>query len=162
MANDALKLQRSYKKCSEPPDMQECHFVGSVGDWRKPYIDYLTNGVLPANHQDAKQLKWRVKRFFMQGSELFRISFAGKHLKCVSPTHANSLLEEVHGGSSGEHEGGRKLYQKLLDLRYYWPSMEADTTNHARKCYPCQVYGNAIHALAVELHSINTPWPFHT
>ena len=119
MANDALKLQRSFKKCSEPPDVQGCHFVGSAGDWRRPYIDYLTNGVLPANHQDAKQLKWRVKRFFMYGSELIRISFVGKPLKCVSPTHANSLLEEVHGGSSGEHEGGRKLYQKLLDLGYY-------------------------------------------
>ena len=104
----------------------------------------------------------RVKRFFMQGSELFRISFAGKPLKCVSPTHANSLLEEVHGGSSGEHEEGRKLYQKLLDLGYYWPSMEVDDTHHARKCYPCQVHGNAIHAPAVGLYSINTPWPFQT
>ena len=103
MANDALKLQRSYKKCSEPPDMQECHFVGTDGDWRRPYIDYLTNGVLLANHQNAKQLKWRVKRFFIQVSELFKISFAGKPLKCVSPTHANSLLKKVHGGSSGEH-----------------------------------------------------------
>ena len=50
MANDALKIQRSCKKCSEPPDVQECHFVGSAGDWRRPYIDYLTNRVLPANH----------------------------------------------------------------------------------------------------------------
>ena len=40
--------------------------------------------------------------------------------------------------------------------------MEVDATHHARKCYPCQVHGNAIHALAVELHSINTSWPFHT
>ena len=71
------------------------------------------------------------------------------------------MLEEVHGGSSGEHEGGRKLYQKLLDLGYYWPSIEADATHHARKYYLCQVHGNAIHAPIVELHSINTPWPFH-
>ena len=98
----------------------------------------------------------------MQGNELFRISFVEKSLKCVFPTHANSLLEEVHGGSSGEHEGGRKLYQKLLDLGYYWPSMEAYATHHTRKCYPYQVHGNTIHAPTVELHSINTPWPFHT
>ena len=97
----------------------------------------------------------------MQKSELFRISFAGKPLKCVSPMHANSLLEKVYSGSSGEHKRGRKPYQKLLDLGYYWPSMEADATHHSRKCYPCQVHGDAIHAPVVELHGINTLWPFH-
>ncbi|XP_021290862.1 uncharacterized protein LOC110421578 [Herrania umbratica] len=87
---------------------------------------------------------------------------AGTPLKCVSPANVNPLLEEVHAGSSGEQEGGRKLYQKLLDLGYYWPTMEADAVNYARKCYLCQIYGNAIHAPAVQLHSIITPWPFHT
>lgn len=93
---------------------------------------------------------------------MFRLSFAGTSLKCVSPADVNPLLAEMHAGSSGEHEGGRKLYQKLLDLGYYWPTMEADAVNYARKCYPCQIYGNAIHAPAVQLHSIITPWPFHT
>ena len=162
MSKDALQLQKSCSRCSEPPDVKECNFIGSAGDWRRPYIDYLKNGVLPTNHYDARQLKRRVQRFFMNGDDLFRVSFAGKSLKCISPADIHPLLEEVHGGSSGEHEGGRKLYQKLLDIGYYWPTMEADAVNHARKCYSCQIHGNAIHAPAVELHSITTPWPFHT
>ena len=98
----------------------------------------------------------------MKGSELFKISFTRKPLKCISLIHVNSLLKEVHSGNNGENKRGRKLYQKLLDLGYYWPSMEADTTHPIKKCYPSQVHGNAIHALVMELHSINIPWLFHT
>ena len=73
----------------------------------------------------------------MNGNDLFRISFARKSLKCVSSVDIHPLLEEVHGRRSGEHEGGRKLYQKLLDIGYYWPTMEIDALNHTKKCYLC-------------------------
>ena len=49
MAKDALQLQKSCKKYSEPLDVHECLFVESAGDWRRPYIEYLRNGVLPTN-----------------------------------------------------------------------------------------------------------------
>ncbi|OMO94091.1 reverse transcriptase [Corchorus capsularis] len=130
--NDA---QYACPRCSEPPDVNDCHFVGSVGDWRRPYIEYLQNGVLPTNHQDARNLKRKVQRFFMKGNELYRTSFGGSPLKCVSPADVTSLLEETHGGTNGAHEGGLKLYKKLLDLGYYWLTMETDATSHVRRCH---------------------------
>ncbi|EOY03779.1 RNase H family protein [Theobroma cacao] len=68
----------------------------------------------------------------------------------------------VHARSSVEHQGGRKLYKKLLDLGYYWLTMEANVINYASKCHECQVHGNTIQAPTVVLHSIITPWPFHS
>ncbi|OMO98613.1 reverse transcriptase [Corchorus capsularis] len=138
MSSDCANAQYACPRCSEPPDVNDCHFVGSVGDWRRPYIEYLKNGVLPTNHQDARNLKRKVQRFFMKGNELFRTSFVGTPLKCVSPADVTPLLEETHGGTSGAHEGGLKLYKKLIDLGYYWPTMEADATSHVRKCHLCQ------------------------
>ncbi|CAL5441146.1 unnamed protein product [Camellia sinensis] len=40
--------------------------------------------------------------------------------------------------------------------------MESDASHHIKKCQTCQKHGNLIHAPAVDLHSIRTPWPFHT
>ncbi|OMO51232.1 hypothetical protein CCACVL1_29921 [Corchorus capsularis] len=137
MSSDCADMQYACSRCSEPPDVNDCHFVGSVGDWRRPYIEYLKNGVLPTNHQDARNLKRKVQRFFMKGNELFRTSFARTPLKCVSPADVTPLLEELHGGTNGAHEGGLKLYKKLLDLGYYWPTMEVDATSNVRRCHLC-------------------------
>lgn len=49
-----------------------------------------------------------------------------------------------------------------MHLRYYWLTMEADSFSFAQRCQACQLHGNMIHAPVVELHSLETPWPFHT
>ncbi|XP_028123469.1 uncharacterized protein K02A2.6-like [Camellia sinensis] len=40
--------------------------------------------------------------------------------------------------------------------------MESDASHHVKRCQTCQKHRNLIHALAVDLHSIRTPWPFHS
>ncbi|XP_059654807.1 uncharacterized protein LOC132301585 [Cornus florida] len=40
--------------------------------------------------------------------------------------------------------------------------MQTDNKEYARKCRECQIHDHAIHAPAVELHSTDAPWPFHT
>ena len=74
--------------------LKKCNFIETVGDWHGPYIDYLKNGVLLTIYNDARQLKWRAQRFFMNGNDLFQISFAGKSLKCVYPADIHPLLEK--------------------------------------------------------------------
>ena len=59
MAKDASHLQAHCPKCFELPKAGECNFVTSTGDWRRPYIDYLKNDVLPTNSTDAELVKAR-------------------------------------------------------------------------------------------------------
>ncbi|XP_028068510.1 protein NYNRIN-like [Camellia sinensis] len=40
--------------------------------------------------------------------------------------------------------------------------MDEDAKNFVRKCQSSQKFGNLIHAPAVELHNIKTPYPFYT
>ncbi|XP_028088931.1 uncharacterized protein K02A2.6-like [Camellia sinensis] len=40
--------------------------------------------------------------------------------------------------------------------------MEEDAKNFVRRCQSCQKFGNLVHAPAVELRNIKTPYPFHT
>ena len=69
---------------------------------------------------------------------------------------------EIHEGDCGEHQGGRRLYEEALRVEYFWPTMEKDAMNYVQRCQSCQLFGNKIHAPSVNLHPVNTPWPFHT
>lgn len=40
--------------------------------------------------------------------------------------------------------------------------MEEDAKNFVRRCQSCQKFGNLIHAPAVELYNIKTPYLFRT
>ncbi|KAF7150460.1 hypothetical protein RHSIM_Rhsim02G0157700 [Rhododendron simsii] len=47
MATDAAELQNKCPKCRETPSKAECNFIGVYTDWRRPYIEFLTDGTLP-------------------------------------------------------------------------------------------------------------------
>ncbi|OMP03725.1 hypothetical protein COLO4_10245 [Corchorus olitorius] len=112
MSSDCANAQYACLRCSEPPDVNDCHFVGSVGDWRRPYIEYLQNGAQPANHQDARNLKRKRRisraydkmlrrRSFEPGDQVLR---AAEHvMRGAPPPHKFSekwegpyIVHEVH------------------------------------------------------------------
>lgn len=66
---------------------------------------------------------------------LGRVWRASRGLEVGEAAHASWLLLADHGG-------------RFAILR--------------STCQACQLHGNKIHAPAVELHSLATPWPFHT
>ncbi|KAF7130878.1 hypothetical protein RHSIM_Rhsim10G0096500 [Rhododendron simsii] len=149
MATDAAELQNKCPKCRETPSKAECNFIGVYTDWRKPYIDFLTDGTLPPDRP----------KFFIHNEELFRRSFERKPLKCLTGPETLKALEAAH---EAKDQGGAKLFQHLLHVGYYWPTMEEDAKNHVKRCKAYQVHRNMIHAPAVDLRAIRTPWPFHT
>ncbi|KAF7141076.1 hypothetical protein RHSIM_Rhsim06G0084200 [Rhododendron simsii] len=159
MATDAVALQSQCPKCREIPSKVECNFIEVYSDWRKPYIDFLTEGTLPPDRVDMAIFKKRAPKFFIHNEELFRRSFEGKPLKCLAGLEISKALEVAH---EAEHQGRAKLFQHLLHVGYYWPTMEEDVKNHVKRCKACHVHGNMIHAPAVDLRAIGTPWPFHT
>ena len=72
------------------------------------------------------------------------------------------MIKEVHSKECGEHKGKKKLYRCPLQMDYYWPTMKKDTVEFVKKCHSCQVQANLIHTHPQNLHSMVTPWPFHT
>ena len=72
------------------------------------------------------------------------------------------MIKEVHARECEEHQGNKKLYRCLLQMDYYWPTMERGTSEFVKKCHSCQVQANLIHTHPQNLHSMATLWPFHT
>ncbi|KAL5547542.1 hypothetical protein UlMin_002773 [Ulmus minor] len=142
--------------------VKEAIFLIEVDDWRKCYLDFLVKGIVPETKTEELRLKKHIVKYMVKEGHLYRKAYNGHILKCISGQEAEEILQEVHEGDCGEHQGGRRLYEEALRLGYFWPTMERDAMDYARRCKSCQFFGNKIHAPAVTLHPINAPWPFHT
>ncbi|XXG47788.1 hypothetical protein AAC387_Pa02g2368 [Persea americana] len=91
---------------------------------------------------------------------LYRKSFNGVLLRCLSQQEAEETLKEVHAGLCGAHQAGPKLYDQIKRLGYYWPTMVADAIQFAKRCQQCQVYGDYVHMPPEWLHPTAISWPF--
>ncbi|GMP49154.1 hypothetical protein CsSME_00016227 [Camellia sinensis var. sinensis] len=163
MEKDSNQLQKECPKCQSYIREDESCFEIDTPDWRQVYIDYLKEGTLPESPKDIAHLKRRARRYFLDQDKLYRRSIEGTPLRCLSKEESDLVLGRAH---EIEHQGGARLSEQLIHLGYYWPTMESDASHHAshhvKRCQTCQKHGNLIHAPAVDLHSIRTPWPFHT
>uniref|UniRef100_A0A2N9HIL5 RNase H type-1 domain-containing protein n=1 Tax=Fagus sylvatica TaxID=28930 RepID=A0A2N9HIL5_FAGSY len=74
--------------------------------------------------QAATRLKKLATRYFVEGGILFRKGFHGDPLRCLSLAESQIVMKEAHSGECGEHQGKKRLYQLLLTLGYYWPTMK--------------------------------------
>ncbi|KAK9901411.1 hypothetical protein M0R45_002152 [Rubus argutus] len=113
----------SCPKCSVLPSEEEVFTVETTEDWRTPYLMFLLNNTLPTDARCRYKLKKSSKTYFIDGEVLYRKGFNGEPLRCLDNVESLQVLNEVHTGECGEHQGKRKLYQQVLSLGYYWPTM---------------------------------------
>ncbi|GMN68348.1 hypothetical protein TIFTF001_037405 [Ficus carica] len=56
-------------------------------------------------------------------------------LRCLDTTEAQKVLREVRVEECGEHQRRKKLYQHLLRMGYYWPTMGKDPPAFVKKYF---------------------------
>ncbi|CAL2277969.1 unnamed protein product [Prunus armeniaca] len=142
MRKEAAEMQANCPKCATIPSTEESFTISFTEDWRAPHLASFINGVLPTNPKHARKLKRTMKRYFINGSTLYRKGFNGEPLKCLGKSEAQQVMQEIHAGECSEHQGMKKLYQQLLSVGYYWPTMKNDAYNFVKKCHTCQVHAN--------------------
>ena len=64
---------------------------------------------------------------------------------CIPTKEANGILSALHEEEQAGHPSGRRLWQMALHQRYYWPTMQRDAQDFAKKCQECQRQGDEIH-----------------
>uniref|UniRef100_A0A2N9EDF9 Integrase catalytic domain-containing protein n=1 Tax=Fagus sylvatica TaxID=28930 RepID=A0A2N9EDF9_FAGSY len=154
------KLTEVHEKSCEFRDGVYATFVSS--NWRTPFLEYLIENILPQTSQATTWLKKLATRYFVEGGILFRKGFYGDPLRCLSLAESRIVMKEAHSRECGEHQGKKRLYQLLLTLGYYWPTMKKDTADFVKSCHTCQLQANLIHTHPTSLQNMATPWPFHT
>ena len=83
-------------------------------------VDYLKDGKLPENPDDAKRLVAQESQFSIIDGTLFFVEHRHKSRKRVAvPRHLRDcLLQENHKGNYSDHFSGPKLYNALA--RHWW------------------------------------------
>ncbi|KAI5349072.1 hypothetical protein L3X38_001959 [Prunus dulcis] len=138
-------------ECEEEPDDL---------DWRHPIIEYLLLGKLPNDSRKKAEVRRRATRFLYLNDTLYKRSFDGVLLRCLSKQDATKTLRDTHAGTCGAHQAGPKLSNQLKRLGYYWPTMVRDSIKFATTCKDCQLHGDFIHQPPQQLHPTTLPWPF--
>ena len=162
MSKQAAIVQEQCTNCQNVFDRMESCAVLTASDWRVPFLKYLIEGILPDSHKEAYHLKRLVTRYFVEGGILFRKGFNGEPLRCLGNLEAQLVMQEIHAGEYGDHQGKRRLLQQLLNLGYFWLTMKQDAAECVKTCHTCQVHGNLIHTHPTNLQNMMTPWSFHT
>ncbi|GAA0161093.1 hypothetical protein LIER_39163 [Lithospermum erythrorhizon] len=81
-------------------------------DWRTHIARYLVKGQLPEDVTEAQKIKYRSFRFHTYSGDLYKKSWDGSLLSCVSKEDILKILDEVHQGWCGSHIEGRSLAVK--------------------------------------------------
>ncbi|KAL0439550.1 UNVERIFIED_CONTAM: hypothetical protein Slati_2438000 [Sesamum latifolium] len=129
-------------------------------DWRQPLVDYLKYGKLPNDPRWRTDTRQRAIRFIYYKGTLYRRSFEGIFLRCLSDEEKVQAMKEAHSGVCGAHQSGPKLYFRIKRMGYYWPTMVKDCMDYARRCQACQFHPNLIHQPHEPLHPTVASWPF--
>ncbi|XP_059663758.1 uncharacterized protein LOC132309470 [Cornus florida] len=128
--------------------------------WMDPLEAYLKEGTLPNQKAEAQKLRLTATKYAIINNQLYQKSFSGPYLKCLSPTEALMILQQIHNGDCGNHSGGRSLAHKVLTQGYFWPYLARNADEYARRCDKCQRHGPMKHQPAEDLHAMANPWPF--
>ena len=160
MNKEAASLQEQCSFCQHQHESDRVYTTFISNDWRTPFLEYLIENILPQTSQAAIRLKKLATRYFVEGGILFRKGFHGDPLRCLSLAKSQTVMKEAHSGECGEHQGKKRLYQLLLTLGYYWPTMKKDTADFVKSCHTCQLQANLIHTHPTSMPNIAIPWPF--
>ncbi|KAL0402535.1 UNVERIFIED_CONTAM: hypothetical protein Slati_4283400 [Sesamum latifolium] len=129
-------------------------------DWRQPLVDYLKYGKLPSDPRRRIDIRRRATRFIYYKGTLYRRSFEGIFLRCLSDDEKDQAMEEAHSGVCGAHQSGPKLHFRIKRMGYCWPTMVKDCIDYAKRCQACQFHANLIYQPPEPLHPTVASWPF--
>ena len=157
MGKDVDQVQIQCETYQLTADREESYTVFISEDWRSPFVQHLTEGILPQRHSERYKLKRLTIRYFLHDRVLFKKAYDRDPLQCLGLEEASEMIKEVHTRECGEHQGKKNLYRFLLQMGYYWSTMKRDSTKFLKKWHSCQVQANLIHTHLQNLHSMVIP-----
>nr|KYP56267.1 Retrotransposable element Tf2 [Cajanus cajan] len=128
--------------------------------WMTDIWNYLKDGALPTDKDEARKVRMRSAKFTIIDGELFKRGISIPLLKCLTISQAAYVVKEIHHGVCGMHSGARSMAARVLRAGYYWPTLKSDCQNYIQKCKECQQFGNAHRQPPEALHHMMAAWPF--
>ena len=96
MGKYADLVQTQCKACHFAADTEECNAIFTSEDWRSPFMQYLTKGILPQKHSEKYKLKRLAVPYFLHEGILFKKGYDEDPLRCLGPKEARKMIKEMH------------------------------------------------------------------
>ncbi|XP_031096999.1 uncharacterized protein LOC116001249 [Ipomoea triloba] len=129
-------------------------------EWISDLRLYLETGTLPENDQKARKVKLHAPRFHIVDNRLYRRSYGGPLMRCLSRFEAKLVMTELHSGLCSAYQGGRALARRIMLIGYYWPSIQLDCEALTKSCESCQLYARVPGRPATFYHPVSSAIPF--
>lgn len=107
-------------------------------------MSYLKDELLPLDKEKARNLRFKAAKFVLCDDVLYKKNFSLPYLRCLTLDESNYVMRDVHEEACENHSGARSLVHKLVCIRYYWPSMQADAKSYVQACDRSQHYSNVL------------------
>jgi hypothetical protein len=107
----------------------ESLFSLSPMPWFANHINFLTTGDLPAHlsTEDKGKFLNEVKNFYWDNPYLFKYCPDQIFQRYISDNEVSSVTKLCHSKACESHFSSRKTTEKILQYRFYWPTMLKDT-----------------------------------
>ncbi|XP_013628340.1 PREDICTED: uncharacterized protein LOC106334583 [Brassica oleracea var. oleracea] len=133
----------------EEPQSEEVSAIVEGKTWMTPLVWYLENDILLEDRKESRKIKKQAARYCISQEKLYRRSFSGPYLRCVTPREAARILVELHEGDCESHSSSRSLVLRAKRAGYYWPTMAAYANQQAKHCDQCQRHAPKVFLLVV-------------
>ena len=125
-------------------------------------INYLTEGVLPADDKFAKRIVFESSRYEMIDGILNfeNPAFPGRQCVVVPKCLREAILTEAHASCFGGHFSERKVLDKLRRF-VWWKGLRGDVKRFCRSCLTCSTRKGRQRTFRPYLQPISVGGPFH-
>ncbi len=89
-------------------------------------------------------LAQRAKPFMLQEEIMYRFGQNNKFHQILQLNQVSTILQELHGGVTRRHFSSNIIVQKILDVGYWWPTMNQDVHEYYRTCDQYQIISNML------------------
>ncbi|GAA0142197.1 hypothetical protein LIER_03152 [Lithospermum erythrorhizon] len=110
VANEAFWMKEVIDNVSEGKG-------GLPEPWYQAIMDFLRIGVLPRDPSVANKIQRQSLRYTLLDGVLYRRSFQGPLLKCVTREEELMAVEEMHGEMCGSHINRKAMTGALMSER---------------------------------------------
>ena len=146
---------------AEPGYVEDKVYPVASGDtWMTPLVKFLGQDILPDDKTEAREVQRKAARYALHNGCLYKRSYLGLWLRCVTPKEGERILQEIHEGLCGAHVGYRMLVKKTLLLGYFWPTLRQDARLLLLCCLSYQHHAPEHHQSTNLMIPITSPWPF--
>ena len=96
-----------------------CNTSQTDSGWMLNIMKYLQTREVPRDEKQAHKLHIQATRFTLINDQLYRRSFGGSYLKCLSEPGAKYVMAKLHQGVCDNHPGGHTLAHCAYTQGYY-------------------------------------------